>query len=559
MTRTGRFFLVLGVSAGVSLGASALPSAAQQSNQRPANNRDERQLYRELATPYKKWLDEDVQYIIADEERRAFLQLQTNEEREQFIEAFWQRRNPNPDSMENAFKEEHYRRIAYANERFSSGVQGWRTDRGRMYIMWGPPTSQEHHTHGENWVRPFDQGGGMTKTFAWEQWNYNYLEGVGQDVTLEFVDPTGTGEFRLTMNPAEKDAMLHVPGAGLTLSEEMGLTDKADRIVWDNGVGRNVTGGSTRSMNQFERMELYAKVFTPPQVKFKDLEALVSSRIVRDQMRFNYQFDYLRVTGDTVLVPVTVQIPNQEMSYQNREGVHVASVNLFGRISSLTGRVVQVFEEEIRRDVPDSLLQQTLKGSSIYQKSVPLRPGLYRLDIVLKDVNSGDVGVVNTRLAVPPFEEGKVAASSLILADEMTPVAAREIGLGQFVIGNTKVRPKLDKTFRSNQTMGIFLQLYGLKIDENTRKNNAAVEFEILKGSEQILLQKQTSEEISQTGEQMTLEKLVPANALEPGKYQLHVRVTDALANQTISRTADFTVVAADPQPAAAPQASVGR
>src|SRR5271169_4112282 len=83
-----------------------------------------RKLEKELATPYKKWLEEEVPYIISDEERSAFLQLQTNEEREQFIEAFWQRRDPTPDTVENEFKEEHYRRIAYANERFSSGIPG---------------------------------------------------------------------------------------------------------------------------------------------------------------------------------------------------------------------------------------------------------------------------------------------------------------------------------------------------------------------------------------------------------------------------------------------------
>jgi hypothetical protein len=306
-----------------------------------------------------------------------------------------------------------------------------------------------------------------------------------------------------------------------------------------------------------ERLELYAKAFTPPPVKFKDLEALVSSRIVRNQMNFSYQTDNLRITGDTVLVPITVQIPNQEMAYQNRDGIHTATVNLFARVSTLTGRVVQTFEDEIRRDIPDSLLQQSLKGSSIYQKSLPLRPGLYRLDIVLKDISSGDVGVVNTRLAVQAFADEKLSASTLILADD-DAVATREIGLGQFVIGSTKVRPKIDRTFRTNQPMGIFLQLYSLKVDETTHKNNASVDVEILQGDKSVFQAKQTSQEMSQTGEQMTLEKILPAGSLAPGKYKLQVRVTDTLSNQTISRSADFTVTAAETPPAAA-QTSSGR
>jgi hypothetical protein len=297
-------------------------------------------------------------------------------------------------------------------------------------------------------------------------------------------------------------------------------------------------------------------------VKYKDLEALVSSRIVRDQLKFNYESDFLRITGDTAMVPITVLVPNREMTYQSRDGVHRASLNLFARVSTLTGRVVQTFETEIRSDIPDSLLQQAMKGSSITQKSLPLKTGLYRLDIVIKDTSSGDVGVVNTRLAVPPFEEEKLTGSSVILADDMQPVATREIGLGQFVIGSTRVRPKLDKTFRSNQPMGIYLQAYGLKVDESTHKNNATIEVEITQGEKTVLQTKQTGAELDQNGEQITLEKVLPGGSLQPGKYKLQIRVTDALANQTLARcgggpcSVDFTVTEA---PVAAAQTSSGR
>ena len=98
---------------------------------------------KELDSAYRQWLSEDVTYIISPDERNAFLQLDTNEEREQFIEQFWLRRSGNPDLPENDFKEEHYRRIAYANEHYASGIPGWKTDRGRMYIMWGPADEVE--------------------------------------------------------------------------------------------------------------------------------------------------------------------------------------------------------------------------------------------------------------------------------------------------------------------------------------------------------------------------------------------------------------------------------
>src|SRR5882724_9554110 len=144
MSCRSRWILLAVLAGGISTGTVVLgqPPAAQQTTKKQ-DDKNDKQLLKELASPYKKWLNEDVAYIISDDERKLFLKLQTNEEREQYIEAFWQRRNPDQDSPENSYKEEHYRRIAYANEHFSSGIEGWRTDRGRMYIMWGPPTSKE--------------------------------------------------------------------------------------------------------------------------------------------------------------------------------------------------------------------------------------------------------------------------------------------------------------------------------------------------------------------------------------------------------------------------------
>src|SRR6202795_4074080 len=422
---------------------------------------------KELDTPYKQWLNEDVVYIISPEERQAFLQLDTNEEREQFIEQFWLRRSANPDLPDNDFKEEHYRRIAYTNEHFASGVPGWRTDRGRIYIMWGPPDEIESHPSGGSYDRPAQEGGGQTSTYPFENWRYRYLEGLGNDVNLEFVDPSMTGEFHLTMDPAEKDALLHVPGAGLTQMESMGLASKVSRFT--NTDGTNLAqplGGRLESDSEFSRLERYAKIQQPPPVKFKDLEAVVTSRLVRDQVKFDYRFDFLRITSDTVLVPITVQIPTRQLSFQEKNGVDSATMNLFARITTLSGRPVQTFEDTIHRNLPAELLQQSLSTSSIYQKAVPLSPGLYRLDIVLKDVNNGNVGVVNTRLAVPRFEDDKLSTSTLILADQIQRVSSKDIGLGQFVLGDVKVRPKMDGAFTSADTMGVFLQVYNLKVDD---------------------------------------------------------------------------------------------
>jgi GWxTD domain-containing protein len=502
-----------------------------------------RKTLKELDTPYKVWLNEDVVYIISPEERSAFLQLETNEEREQFIEQFWLRRSTNPDLPDNDFKEEHYRRIAYANEHYASGIPGWKTDRGRIYIIWGPPDEIDAHPTGGTYDRPMEEGGGSTTTYPWETWRYRYLEGIGENVELEFVDPSGSGEYHMTMDPGEKDALLHVPGAGLSLLESMGMASKACRFTRSDGTTLpTALGGTPASLNEFNRLELYAKIQRPPATKYKDLEAIVTSRMVRDQLKFHYRTDFLKVTSDTVLVPVTVQIPNSQLSFKTKDGVHSAELNIFGRVTTLTGRVVQTFEDSVMKDYPDSLFASSVKQMSIYQKSLPLRPGLYRLDLVIKDVSSGNVGAENTRLAVPRYDEEKLEASSLILADQIEHVPAKQVGTGQFVLGSSKVRPRMDADFTTSDKLGIYLQVYNLKSDDKTHKSDASFIYTVKKGDEQVMQFKENSADMKQTGDQVTIERLLPLATLAPGKYTLEVTATDKLAQTSVSRSADFSI-----------------
>ena len=387
----------------------------------------------------------------------------------------------------------------------------------------------------------------------YEDWRYRYLEGNGENVELEFVDPTSTGEYHLTMDPSEKDALLHVPGAGLTLAESMGMANKASRFSNTDGTnmaeGQFGGAGLSEKDNEFTRLENYANIMKPPPVKFKDLEAVVTNRLVRDQVKFDYRYDFVRITSDTVLVPITVQIPVRQLSFQEKEGVDSATMDLFARVTSLSGRVVQTFEDTLRADFPVDQLQKSLSTSRIYQKAVPLSPGLYRLDIVIKDVNSGNVGVVNTRLPVPRFQDDQLSASSLILADDIQRVSSKDIGLGQFVLGDVKVRPRMDGAFTQSDSMGVYLQVYNLKVDDKTHKPDTSVEFRVThgKGTAPVLKFDVPAEKLPQHGEEMTLENLITLGSLAPGKYHLEVAVTDNLAKQTITPEADFTVKAAPP------------
>ncbi len=506
--------------------------------------RREKALKKELETPYKKWLTEDVAYIITDEERRAFKALSTDEEREQFIEQFWLRRDPTPDTQENEFKEEHYRRIAYANEHYASGIPGWKTDRGRIYITFGPPDEIESHPSGGSYERPAEEGGGETSTYPFEDWRYRYIDGIGTNIMIEFVDPSMSGEYRLTMDPSEKDALLYVPNAGLTMSEQMGLTSKTARFNNSDGThdAAPLGGATPASMDEFSRLEQFVKLQKPPAVKFKDLEAVVSSRVTYNVLPMKVQTDFIRVTNASVLANVTIQFENKDLQFQSKEGVQKAQINIFGRITTMSRRIVNTFEHTVEVNVAPSMLAEQMKRMSIYQESIPLAPGTYRMNVVCKDIVAGTLNNYEVALTVPRYEDEKLASSSLILADLIEKVPTRSIGTGQFVVGTTKVRPRLSDSFRRDEKMGIYVQLYNLAPDEKTNKPNASIQYEVVKAgtNEKVL---DFTEPLQQgSANQVTVEKLLPLEKMQPGNYQLKMRVIDKNRNQTLTPSANFTV-----------------
>ena len=503
-----------------------------------------------LGGVYKKWLDEDVRWIITDEEASAFKKLTTNAERDQFIEMFWQRRDPTPDTAENEYKEEHYRRIAYANEHFAAGVPGWRTDRGRIYIMFGKPDSIDSHPMGGPYERPAEEGGGETETFPFEVWRYRYIEGIGQEVEIEFVDDCQCGAYEMTMDRSRKDALLHVPGAGLTMMESMGMASKADRF--NNGIEALGSGPFTggNQSKQFDRLEQFAKLSAPPPVKFKDLEEVVSHKIRYNLLPFDVRVDFVKLTSDTVLMPITVQIPSRTLTWVNKDGLSRAVVNIFGRLTTLSGRVVQTFEDTVRRDIPPELMDKEINNRSLYWKALPLRPGLYRLDIVAKDVNGDKMGTYSRGWTVPDFSDDKLSNSSLIIADQLEPVPSREIGTGNFVIGQSKVRPRVQPSdgkpasFKKNERLDLWMQVYNLGVDQKTNKPSATVQYQVVNTAtnQPVINFTESTAQMGNVGEQITLQKSVPLAAFNPGVYQVTIKVDDQISKQTVSPTAKFEV-----------------
>jgi GWxTD domain-containing protein len=506
----------------------------------------------ELSKTYRKWLDEDVRWIITDQEKSAFMQLSNDEERDQFIEAFWQRRDPTPDTEENEFKEEHYRRIAYANEHYAAGIPGWKTDRGRIYIVFGPADEIESHPSGGAYERPMEEGGGETSTFPFEQWRYRYLEGIGNEVIIEFVDTCMCGDYHMTLDRSEKDALKMTPNAGLTLYESMGMANKADRFS-SGGLEQLGAGPFNQDLHakEFDRLEQFAKLQAAPPVKFKDLEEVVSHHISVNLMPFDVRADFVKVTSDTVLVPITVQIKNRDVTFVNKDGVERGTVNIFMRVTTLTGKIVQTFEDPVQVDVPVELLPKTAENASVYWKAIPLRisQNRYRLDIVVKDVNGDRTGSWSHAIQIPDFSEDKLSSSTLIIADQMEPVAAKNVGTGNFVIGTTKVRPRVAPSdgkpisFKRNQKLNFWMQVYNLSVDEKTHKPSATFEYNVTDANNKAVIHTvESTDTMGNVGDQVTLQKTLSAANLQPGLYKIEIKVNDNLSKQMVDPTATFAV-----------------
>jgi GWxTD domain-containing protein len=531
-----RLALLLGISVTGSSFTFAQDKQAQDPSEKPRNVKPE------LKKAYKDWLDKDVTYVITDEERKAFKKLATDDERERFIEEFWRRRDPDPDTDENEFKEEYYERIAYANEHFASGIPGWKSDRGRIWIMYGKPDERETHPMGGAYDRPSYEGGGSTTTYPFEIWFYRYLAGVGSGVEIEFVDPTGSGEYRIARNPYEKDAMLMIPGAGLTLSEQLGLSNKADRVAGMGGIG--MANYQREQDSPFSRLQLLADLNRPPQVKFNDLAGALTGtpNVEENPLNFDIRVDFFRQSDERVITAFTIQTENRDLVFKDSGGLQQARINIFGKITSVANRRVGIFEDPVITTATTQELTDAKDRKSAYQKAVPLPPGTYKVDVIVRDVESGATGIRHVGFTVPKYDSEKLSTSTLVLAAKLQSLVDQP-AVGQFVIGQTKVIPNVSGVYRRGQPVGVYLQVYNAGIDQTTLRPSVDVEYSLAKDGKELGKQAEDWRGMSDSGQRLTLARLVDSSGLTPGEYTIAIKIRDRVSGQTLSPSAKFTVV----------------
>jgi len=508
-------------SAALILALILFPTIVQpQQKTQPAPDETPRKIKTELKRAYVDWI-KDVDVILTEEDRQAWNKLKTNDEREQFIQLFWRQRDPDPDTVENEYKEEFFERVAYANEHFSSGKAGRLSDRGRIYIKFGKPDTTESHPSGGTYDLPANEGGGSTPTYPFEKWFYRHIPNVGSGIELEFVDPSGSGEYRLARNPDEKVAMLPNGANG--------------------GYGRE---NYLRVQDSpFEVMQLHSDLDRAPSIDRRWIETGTTTPIADDSaIAFEAQLNYFRQSDNSVLTALTLQADNSELVFENIGGLQTARLNIFGRITSVADIRIGKFEDVVVTHATAEELSTIRTRKSAYAKAFVLQPGRYRIDLFVRDTGSGNMGVQHIGFEVPSFPANQLAASSIIIAAKLESLKD-SVAAGPFAIGPYKVVPNVSGTYTRGQNVGIYLQVYNAAIDQTTLRPAVDVEYVLLKDSKELSRRREDWRDINDTGQRLTLTEFIDTKSLSPGEYEIRVKITDHITGQTLAPSTKFVVV----------------
>ena len=506
--------ILLGALASLVLTASAQPPQKQPTD--PTTNPRKQRVENDRALI--DWADTDVAPIITNAERTAYKALKTNEERENFIAHFWDSRDPNPDTTENEYREEYYQRIAYANEHFTSGIPGWKTDRGRIYIRWGKPDEIESHPSGGSYSEP-GYSDAIT-TYPFEIWFYRHLDGPGDGIEIEFVDPTGTGEYRLARDREEKNALATVTGP------------------------RPAPLYERQQDSQLERNYRIAQLENPPQVKYTALRDIAignSGVIDNNPLDFDLRVDYFRQSENSVIAAFSIQTQNKDLTFKQSGGLNTATVNIFGRITAISNHRSGIFEDSVTTNATDAALTQLKAGQSAYQKLIALSPGTYKVDVVVRDIQTGNTGIRSLGFTVPRYDSTKLSTSTLVLASTLRTTTTADIG-ALFVVGNHKVMPNLSAVFKKGQDVGIYLQVYNAGIDQTTLRPAINVDYILRKDGNEVSRTSENWSGLSDSGQRLTLAKMFPTASLAPGEYEIVVSIRDRVGTQNVENKARFTV-----------------
>ena len=283
--------------------------------------------------------------------------------------------------------------------------------------------------------------------------------------------------------------MLYVPGAGLTLSESLGLSSKVDRIG-----GFNINNQYMREQDTpFRRLEIINNLSRPPAIKYGDLQSMVggdSGVLDNNPLNFDLRVDFFRQSEERVVVTFTVQTPNRELQFENEGGLETAKLNIFGRITAVSGKRSGIFEDAVTTYATQEELATMRDRKSVYQKAYTLTPGTYKVDVVVRDVATGNRGIINQGFTVPRYDDKSLDLDTRACLNTSTDRGTRH--RGNVRIGNAKVIPNIEGVYKKGQDVGVYMQVYNAGIDQTTLRPAVDVEYVLTKNGKEVLRQPRT-------------------------------------------------------------------
>jgi GWxTD domain-containing protein len=491
----------------------------------------------ELDALFDRWLNQYVKWIISREEKERFEELEAPTQKLGFIESFWLRRDKKPETPDNEAREEHQRRFAYATQNFGAGIPGWATDRGKIYILLGPPSAINRNPAGRNsFERPS------------EVWTYNNVPNprLAASFDIGFVDFTSTGRFEIVS--AENLDILAplMTNAGWAMSEldaiglyRDGTTDLVDPI---SGARTPVFGDSFVT-SQFDFQQDLQEVARVPELNLPPLREVTEARADFPSIPLSTEASFFPVDGASAVVPITVLIAYARLTPQPSDDGYLYQADLLATITSESGEELPPIDQRLEVRIEASELEFYRGSYLLYETSLALPPGTYRLEALVRDNPSGALGRVSSSFEVPSLTGEGLRLSSLLVASgavEMDRLAAGA-PRAPFQFGNLRLVPNPTKRFSPGTTLTAYLQAFGFSLAPEDGRARLRVDFFILKDG-RLFSKVAPSYHRPAKKDQVAIKSVVSLKALPLGNYTLRARVTDEISGERVERDADFSI-----------------
>jgi GWxTD domain-containing protein len=482
-----------------------------------------------------RWLREYVGYIITDPERDAFLSLDTPQQRLAFIEQFWKRRDPTPGTPKNEAREEHMRRFSYANKQFQCGKPGWKTDRGRVYIMLGPPQHREMNPMGrESGERPS------------EVWSYNGVKSrtLPASFDLSFVDFNGTGDFQIVSNLELAAPIKTYAGYIDNPLDLLSRAVNADALA-DPSEFRSRS--QTFDLGDLERANFDLQ---------RDLQAIQESAQTADlpksEVQTHIQFAsfpmqlstaYFRAGRGRSRAQISFSLDFSTMESKNYQKLQYFHVELLSRLlrGGPDGTIVDELREDLPFQVPERELAEASRTPIVYQLNHYAVPGPYTLELLVRDAVGSRVSVTRQEIDLPAFPSEGLGISTPLLCESIRKADGQAQGATSFRQGDLVLLPRVSGSFHAKEALQVYLQVYGARRDEGGT-HHLQIDYRVWSSSGGLALRAAPQASEGKVLGTIALYTSLPLLQLQPGRYELEAIVLDKQSEQRVQRRVPFQI-----------------